>query len=236
MATQLQSRYSETERTSQVTPGQAGEVESAGVTRWLWVWVTIGLLVVLVVVAFLIGISNALVSIDDALGVATPELGEVGGHVQPLPDQIDTVNQTLGSIDESLLPVPGQAQTIVSELSSIRGSLQQVDSSLIATLNSLANTSGSLVNTGGGLTGTGETLRSVEGIAFEILNVLERTQSTGAPAGTGTAADNIWMRVDIANGVLTAAKGDTGNVLPQLVHTDAHLESICAALPTPGPC
>lgn len=236
MATQLQSRYADTDRTAQVSSGQAGEVESAGVTRWLWIWVTIGLLVVLVVIAFLIGITNALVAIDDALGVATPDLEEVGGHVQPLPDQIDTVNGTLASIDESLLPVPGQAETIVNELSTIRAALQQVDSSLIATLNSLGNTSSSLQGTGGGLVTTSDTLRTVEGIAFQIRDLLEVTQSTGAPAGTGLAAENIWMRVDIANGVLTSAKGDTGEVSSNLVHTDAHLESICTALPTPGPC
>lgn len=236
MATQLQSRYAQTDQTTQVAPGQAREVESAGVTRWLWIWVTIGLLVVLVVIAFLIGITNALVSIDDALGVASPDLTEVGGHVQPLPEQIDTVNGTLGSIDTALVPVPGQAETIVSELSTIRASLQQVDSSLIATLNSLGNTSSSLQTTGGGLIGTGDTLRAVEGIAFQIRDLLEVTQSTGAPAGTGTAADNIWMRVDIANGVLTAAEADATNILSNLQHTDGHLESICTSIPTPGPC
>lgn len=236
MATKLESRYAPTERTPQVTGSDTGRVETAGNSRWLWIYVTLAILVLLVVIGFLIGISNALVSIDTALEEADAAVGGIEGDAGPLPDQVAQVNETLGAIDQSLLPVPGQAEQIVSSLTSINGSLTSVDASLVDTLGSLGNTSSSLVDTSGSLVNTSDVLVTVLGIGGEIRQLLEVTQSTGAPPGQGLAADNIWMRVEIANSVLGPVQGDTGNVVPELVGTDAHLESICTALPTPGPC
>ena len=219
--------------------------ETSVLSRWTWVWVAIGLLVVTVVIGFLMGIVSALQSIDSALGVADRSVTGAGGDVIPLPEHIAHVNGTLGSIDTALKPIPAQADTIISNLSTIDGSLGSIDGSLkdtsgtltrtsgslVDTSNSLINTSASLVDTSGilrkvsgGLVDTSNVLVSVLGHATSIEQTLEDLQSPADKLGSR----NILDRVNTANGLLTPAKGDTGNILGGLENVNASLKSICA--------
>jgi cell division protein FtsL len=176
-------------------------------SRWLKVWIVLLAVVVLVVVMYLIFITDSLASINHNLATANNAVTGAGGHVQTLPGQIQQVNTSLTSIDTALKPITGQATQIIAGLTSINGSLVTADGSLKDTESSLTNTSGSLVN-------TSSVLQQVLATAGNISNVLIQAN---IPAGNGTAANqlgvqNIWQRVDIINGVLTSARGDTQNV------------------------
>ncbi len=212
-----------------VDPGRP----QARLTGWMWVWIVIGILVVLVVVGFLIGIIRALESIDAALADTTSSVVGAGGDVQPLPAHIETVNNSLVEIDTSLKPIPAQADDVINSLTTIRTTLEQVDASLVDTSGSLVDTSGTLVNTSGSLVDTSGKLvdvsnlaQSILGIANEIEGVLEAAQAPSDNLGTS----DIWQRVQIANSVLLPARGDTANINASLVEVNKHLESICAAL------
>ncbi len=194
---------------------------SAIVQRWMWTWITIGLLVVLVVIGFLIAITNSLASIDDNLFEADSAVTGAGGDVEPLPGQVAMVNETLAGIDTELAAVPGQADEIIAALTSVRDSLVAVDASLVDTSGTLSGTSGSLVDTDG-------VLARVLALAGDIEGVLESAESPDNNDGTS----DIFQRVATANGVLQPAKDDTGNIIPQLESVNTHLESICNGLPT----
>ena len=73
-------------------------------------------------------------------------------------------------------------------------------------------------------------LQDTAGIAESIRTSLEATHSN--PENLG--AEDIFMRVAVANNVLTDANSDTTNILSELEPTNAHLESICSTLL--GPC
>lgn len=181
--------------------------EARYVSRWTTLWVVLLTVVVLVVVMYLIFITNSLAHINGNLATANNAVTGAGGHVQTLPDQIQQVNTSLTSIDTALKPITGQAGQIVGALTSINTSLGTVDSSLKDTSSSLVGTSGSLVD-------TSAVLQQVLGTAGNISTVLHQAD---LPAGNGTGpsqlgVQNIWQRVDVANGVLTSARGDTANV------------------------
>ncbi len=191
--------------------------------RWLKVWIALLTVVVLVVVFYLIFITNALASINKNLAVTQNAVSGAGGHVESLPGQIQHINTSLVSIDTALKPITGQASDIITSLTSVNGSLVSVDNSLKDTSSSLVNTSSSLVN-------TSSILQQVLAAAGNINNVLIQAN---LPAGNGTGpsqlgVQNIWQRVDVANGVLTAARGDTQTVgFSQAPGINAQLLGIC---------
>jgi uncharacterized protein YoxC len=114
--------------------------------RFLWIFATLGIVVVIVVIGFLIGIVRALESIDDGLYTASNSVAGATGNVQSLPDQIRAINTALGSIDTSLKPIPGQVADIARSLQSIGGSTQGTDTSLKDTSATLGCVSGSAAN------------------------------------------------------------------------------------------
>lgn len=236
-----------------ISVGRASSVASGALTRWMWVWIATGVLVVLVVIGFLLGIVSSLRSIDTALAEADRAVTGAGGDVVPLPAHVANVNGTLGDIDTSLKPIPGQADQIIAALSSVTGNLGKVDGSLkdtsgslvdtsgslkdtsgslIGTSGSLVETSGVLVNVSGSLVDTSNILVTVRGQAGDITNTLKAAQSPPDKLGT----ENIWQRVQTANGVLHPAKADTANILSGLVDVNKHLTSICGRLPQSGQC
>lgn len=225
-------------------PGRIATESGTGLTRWMWTWVAIGILVVLVVIGFLVGIVSALDSIDSGLAEADSAVTGAGGDVKPLPAHVVDINTSLGSIDGALKPVPGQADQIIGRLASIKTSLTSVDGSLkdtsktlggtsgslVDTSNSLVNTAGSLVDTSnilskisGSLVDTSNVLVTVNGVATSIEATLEDAENPPDKLG----AKNIYDRVAVINGVLETAKGDTGNILGGLKNVNGSLKSIC---------
>lgn len=172
---------------SRVGAGAGGDVS---VARWMRVWVTIGILVVLVVIGFLLGIISALQGIDNSLESATQSVVGIGGDVDPLPGHIAQANQTLTGIDQALKNIPAQANSII-------GSLTSINSTLVTADGSLKNTSATLV--------------TVLNDAKEIATVL-RAADDPSPGITGFGVQNIHRRVAIINDVLKTADGDAASI------------------------
>lgn len=212
--------------------------------RWLNVWVVLLSVVTLVVVVYLIVITNSLASINKHLGVADRAVTGAGGHTKTLPDQIQGINGSLAQIDVALKPIPGQADQIIGALTSINGSLQVSDGSLKDTEASLNVTSSSLQN-------TSSILVSVLGLAHQIDGTLKAADQANGACGNGVVCSgsqlgvqNIWQRITNANPILASARGDTANIVGQLVGVNGQLRGICtgptvslvSSLLHPGPC
>jgi ABC-type transporter Mla subunit MlaD len=217
---------------------RASEDQARFLARWLKVWVALLTVVTLVVVVFLIFITNSLASINGNLATANAAVTGAGGDVKTLPDQVQNVNASLSGIDPALKPIPGQADQIIAALSSIDSKLRTTDGSL-STIDS--------------------NLSTVLGQAGSIRGLLVDADNPGDRLGV----QNIHQRVAVANGVgtpgpglgsgsgpgqgtgpfganphsLSAAKADAGNILAGLLDTNRNLTSACNKLPAIlGPC
>jgi hypothetical protein len=215
----------------------------------MWIWVTFGIIVVVVVIGFLIGIVRALESIDNGLFTASAGVAGAGSDVDPLPTHIKNINGALGDIDVSLKPIPGQANDIIGGLSSIRTSLQNIDASLKDTSGSLINTSGSLNDTSGVLIGAATSVSNITGSLNDTSNVLINVLGLAGTIDTtleqaqradsrGTAM--IVGQIQNANSILVPAQADTFKINGQLQQTNDHLTAICTSpavvLLPPGKC
>jgi ABC-type transporter Mla subunit MlaD len=182
--------------------------------KWITVWVALLAIVTLVVVVFLVTITNSLASINGSLAVADDAVTGAGGDVKTLPSEVDTVNASLAGIDPNLKPIPGQADAIIAALTSINSKLTTTDGSLKDTTSVLSTV----------LNQTGD----IRGVLVD---------ADDAPDKLGV--QNIHQRVAFANGTgntgsfgtnpsnLQTAKGDTGVILGQLQEINKHLRGIC---------
>ena len=182
--------------------------------KWITVWVALLAIVTLVVVVFLVTITNSLASINGSLAVADNAVTGAGGDVKTLPTEVETVNNSLGGIDPNLKPIPGQADAIIAALTSINSKLTTTD-------NSLKDSNG--------------TLKTVLGQTTDVRGVLVDADDPGDRLGV----QNIHQRVAFANGngntgsfgsnpsSLAAARGDTSNILGQLQVVNRNLRGIC---------
>jgi hypothetical protein len=182
--------------------------------KWITVWVALLTIVTLVVVVFLVTITNSLASINGSLAVADNAVTGAGGDVKTLPSEVDTVNASLGGIDPNLKPIPGQADTIIAALTSINSKLSTTD-------NSLKDSNG--------------VLKTVLGQTGDVRGVLVDADDPADRLGV----QNIHQRVALANGTgntgsfgsnpgnLAAARSDTSNVLGQLQQVNRSLRGIC---------
>ncbi|CAN5501516.1 hypothetical protein BH20ACT2_BH20ACT2_01340 [soil metagenome] len=216
----------------------AAEDQGRFLSRWLKVWIALLTVVTLVVVVYLIAITNSLAAINGNLATADAAVTGAGGNTQTLPDQVQGINASLSGIDPALQPIPGQADQIIGLLSSIDGKLADTDASLIDTSGSLQDTSSQLGDTSG-------VLEAVLGDAGSIRNTLfEADEPNGPCAEASCTADkdgvqNIHQRVAIANAVLIPAEADAGNILAGLVQANQNLSSICLTTSVGGltaPC
>ena len=132
---------------------RAVDDQTTFLSRWLKVWVILLTVVTLVVVGYLIVITNSLASINGNLATAQRAVVGAGGNVVTLPNQVDRINGALAGIDPALKPIPGQAQQIIDSLTSINAKLTNTDSSLKDTdailktvLGTVNNVSGLLID------------------------------------------------------------------------------------------
>ncbi|MBA2279617.1 MAG: hypothetical protein H0W25_00040 [Acidimicrobiia bacterium] len=208
-------------------PSSVGSVEQQTyLARWLRVWIALLSVVALVVVVYLVAITNSLASINTNLAIADEAVGGAGGDTATLPDQVEQINNNLAAIDTALAAIPGQADVIIGELSSIDASLASTDGSLVNTSASLQATSGQLVQTADIL----ETVLGQAGTIRGTLAAADRPNGDCGPTSCGAdqlGVQNIHQRVAIANDVLDLAKGDSTNIIAGLDVTNRHLASIC---------
>ena len=221
-------------RTSSTAPAPA----SSSFARFLWIFTTLGLIVVIVVIGFLIGIVRALESIDNGLFTASSSVTGATGNVEPLPNYIHTINAALTDIDTSLKPIRGQVADATASLVSIRGTAQSIDASLKDTSASLVNTSGSLVNTSGVLIGAGQSAGTISNSLIDtsnvLLNVLGIAQSIDGTLESIQNADSrgtalVTPQVNDINNSLIGAEQDLFNINLQLQETNRHLTNICTS-------
>lgn len=225
-------------RSSSAPPSAAG----SSFARFLWIFTTIGLVVVIVVIGFLIGIVRALESIDDGLFNASSSVTSATGDVVPLPNYIQTINAALTDIDTSLKPIRGQVADASASLVSIKGTAQSIDASLKDTSASLVNTSDSLVNTSGVLVGAGQSAQFISDSLIDTSNVLLNVLGlVTAIDGTLESIQNIDSRgtalvtpqVNDINASLIGAEQDLFNINLQLFEAESHLVNICSG-PVPA--
>jgi hypothetical protein len=222
-------------RTSSTAPASA---TGSSFARFLWIFTTIGIVVVVVVIGFLIGIVRALESIDNGLFTASSSVTGATGNVEPLPNYIHTINAALTDIDTSLKPIRGQVADATASLVSIRGTAQSIDASLKDTSASLVNTSGSLVNTSGVLIGAGQSAVTISNSLIDtsnvLLNVLGIAQSIDGTLESIQNADSrgtalVTPQVNDINNSLIGAEQDLFNINLQLQETNRHLTNICTS-------
>jgi hypothetical protein len=118
-------------------------------SRWLRVWVILLSIVTLVVVGYLVVITDSLASINGNLATAQRSVAGAGGNVVTLPNQVDRINGALAGIDPALKPVPGQADEIIAALGSINTKLTNTDASLKDTSTILQSVLGTVNNVSG---------------------------------------------------------------------------------------
>jgi hypothetical protein len=222
-------------RTSASAPPPATQSSFA---RWTWIFTTIGLIVVVVVIGFLIGIVRALESIDNGLYEASSSVAGATGDVKPLPNYIQTINAALTDIDTALKPIRGQVSDATASLVSIRGTAQSIDASLKDTSASLVNTTGSLVDTSGTLIGASQSVATISGSLIDtsdvLLNVLGIAQSIDGTLESIQNADSrgtalVVPQVNDINRSLIHAETDLTNINLQLQETNRHLTNICTS-------
>lgn len=236
MATRPMSRSSSSAPVGRMSSERREEGPSGAVVRWMWTWIALGILVVVTVIGFLIGIVRALESIDAGLFEASSAVQGAGSDVAPLPDYVATINSNLAEIDTALKPIRGQAGDIGAGLGSITSSLQEIDASLQDTTASLVDTSGSLSNTSGVLVNASDSVGVIEGSLADTSNVLvtvlgqagEIESELEAAQNAGSAGTNaVPGKVVTANGILGPAQADTSNIHAQLRGVNANLDGIC---------
>jgi hypothetical protein len=128
---------------------RAVDDQTTFLSRWLKVWVILLTVVTLVVVGYLIVITNSLASINGNLATAQRAVVGAGGNVVTLPNQVDRINGALAGIDPALKPIPGQAQQIIDSLTSINAKLTNTDASLKDTSAILQTVLGTVNNVSG---------------------------------------------------------------------------------------
>lgn len=200
---------------------------------WLRTWVALAAIVILVVISYLVFISNSLAGINGNLQVARDAVTDVNGNTKTLPGQIDAVNSNLKGINNSLEQVPGQVGDIRTNLTSINETGTTINSSLADTsaqLDQVASdldaTVPKLTTVSGNLTDTSSLLVSILKSTTTIDNDLLAIQGRG-PSGVLRVNDNVTS----INSALAPTKQDLGDILAGLGVINGHLDDVCRSVP-----
>ena len=194
-------------------------------SRWLKVWVILLTVVTLVVVVYLIIITNSLASINGNLATADRAVTGAGGNVPTLPNQVDRINAALSGIDPALKPIPGQANDIIAALTSIDGKLTTVDGSLKDTSSILVTVLGTVNSVSGVLIDADEPADDlgVQDIHQRVMKLNGRNSPRQGSASAGGTPGPFGTTV----GSLNNAEADAKNILGGLQSVSGHLTSVC---------
>ncbi len=207
---------------------RAGDDQATFLSRWLKVWVILLTVVVLVVVGYLIVITNSLASINGNLATAQRAVVGAGGNVVTLPNQVDRINGALSGIDPALKPIPGQADEIIASLTSINSKLTNTDASLKDTSAILQTVLGTVNNVSGLLIDAND-----PGDRLGVQNIHHRVAAVNGVGGPrqGTARDGGSCGPFCQPGNLTAAELDARDI-NRVVGTGVvpHARAICRGL------
>jgi len=197
-------------------------------SRWLKVWVILLTVVILVVVGYLIIITNSLASINGNLATAQRAVVGAGGNVVTLPNQVDRINGALSGIDPALKPIPGQADEIIAALTSINSKLTNTDASLKDTSAILQTVLGTVNNVSGLLIDANEPADrlGVQNIHRRVAAINGAASPRQASANGGGSCGEFCQ----ANN-LTTAEADARDI-SRVVNTGVlpHATAICKGL------
>ncbi len=203
-----------------------GNDQTTFLSRWLKVWVILLTVVTLVVVVYLVLITNSLANINGNLATADRAVGGAGGNVTSLPNQVDRINGALTGIDEALKPIPGQAGEIVTVLTSVNdkltavdGSLQTIAATLVTVLSSANGISSTLVDAND----PGDRL-GVQNIHHRVAGLNGRNS-----ARQGSARDGGTAGPFATAGNLGAAETDARAIVGSLDAINSSLRGICTS-------
>jgi hypothetical protein len=199
-------------------------------SRWLKVWVILLTVVTLVVVGYLVVITDSLASINGNLATAQRSVVGAGGNVVTLPNQVDRINGALAGIDPALAPVPGQADEIIAALSSIDSKLANTDASLKDTSAVLQTVLGTVNNVSGVLIDANDPADRL-GVQHIHQRVAAVNGSKSARQGSAVAGGD--CATFCQPGTLSAAEADTSDI-SRVVQTGVapHAAAICSGLST----
>ena len=209
---------------------RAGDDQATFLSRWLKVWVILLTVVVLVVVGYLIVITNSLASINGNLATAQRAVVGAGGNVVTLPNQVDRINGALSGIDPALKPIPGQADEIIAALTSINSKLTNTDASLKDTSAILQTVLGTVNNVSGLLIDANDPADRLG-----VQNIHHRVAAINGVTSPrqGTARDGGQCGPFCTPNNLTTAEADARDI-SRVVNTGVqpHVRAICTGLST----
>lgn len=204
------------------------------VRRWTNAWVALGALVVLVVCAYLLVISNSLASINNNLGIAQHAVADSAGNAKTLPGQLATINDNLRKAGSALAPLPAQVGQIQSSLGAIRSNADGISSSLADAAPRLHNVAGNLGTVSSTLQPAASALADTSTL---LQHLLSATGGIGADlqAVNGTSpSEGLRGLGGKALAVANALRGtgaDLGDVLGLVGSVNGHLGRVCTSLP-----
>ena len=221
-------------------PYAAAGATAAFISTWLKVWVAVLGVVTLVVVIYLVGITQTLEDINDNLATVDNAVTDVGGETKTLPRLLGRPNcaETPDSINCSLVNIDNAVKPVRAGVEQIQAAVQSVDTSLRQTNDTL---SPSPPGTGGFLTSARDKLVRTDAAVenadrpdgLGVPNIHQRVAAVNGPGGGpttgpfGRPAEN-----------LVSVRADTQEIAAILVDVNKHVRSICerlAALTLPQP-
>ena len=197
--------------------------------RWLTAWVGIGAVVVLVTALFLVLIGNSLSRIDDDLTSANTAVGNVSGSTMTLPAQVERVNRSLAVIEAALRVLPKDTETIAANLTAMIEAMELIKADLATTAPNLAGTADNLEPSAALIGPIGANLKETAALLDRILgntgNIHDSLAAIDGKVKSGLAG--VRANLTAVNAVLSAVRGDLGDILATNGRINGHLEKIC---------